>query len=354
MEEMFEVIDDSAREDDGIGEQLRYTVTSYGADMPVDGIVSRLDRQHIVIPDFQRGFVWSQAQASRFIESLLLGIPVPGVFLFKDPGNGKLLVVDGQQRLRTLQAFHAGLFNKRQFNLVGVGQGFAGKTYVTLAGPDRRHLDDAVVHATIFQQDEPQDDRSSMYVVFERLNTGGTPLQPQEIRDCVYQGQFSVLLTELTGNSSWRAIYGDRNRRKKEEEIILRLLALYYDLDAYKRPMKKFLNDFMERHRDLEGLGALELRRRFESVVQIVEKTLGPKALRPDRGLNVALLDAVFVGLARRLDSGGVPDPGKLRQAHQELVEDFREGKLHTEGTTDEARVRARIEAGISKYRSVP
>ena len=98
-----EEIEDRQDGDEEMEEATRYSISSYGADMPVDAIIPRLKREEIFIPPFQRKFVWTHTQASRFIESLLLGLPVPGIFLFKDPDTRKLMVVDGQQRLRTLQ-----------------------------------------------------------------------------------------------------------------------------------------------------------------------------------------------------------------------------------------------------------
>ena len=353
-EETIDVVDGALEEDDAVAEQIRYTVTSYGADLPVDAIVSRLDREDIEIPVFQRGFVWSQGQSSRFIESLLLGIPVPGVFLFKDPDNQKLLVVDGQQRLHTLQAFRHGLFESREFSLVGVAEEFQGATYKSLDGMDRRRLDDSIVHATIFQQDEPRADRSSMYTVFERLNTGGTPLQPQEIRACVYQGNLSSLLVELTEGTHWRSLYGPKNKRKKEEEIVLRFLALYYSIDAYRRPMKKFLNNFMESNRNCGPQREAEFRSRFESVASVVDEILGPKALRPDRAFNVSVADATLVGLSRRLDEGSITDSSSLQSAHDSLLEQLRHDSLHVQGTTDEDRLRTRVTLAIEAYKAVP
>ena len=349
----LDVVDGSLEEDDAVGEQIRYTVTSYGADFPVDAVVSRLDREDIVIPVFQRDFVWSQGQSSRFIESLLLGIPVPGVFLFRDPDNEKLVVVDGQQRLRTLQAFRHGLFGTREFSLVGVAEEFQGATYKSLDGMDRRRLDDSIVHATIFQQEEPRADRSSMYTVFERLNTGGTPLQPQEIRACVYQGNLSMLLVELTENSHWRRLYGPKNKRKKEEEIVLRFLALYYSLDTYRRPMKKFLNDFMESNRNCESEKEMEFRKRFEAVANVVDEVLGPKALRPDRAFNVSVADATLVGLCRRLEEGPIEDSKSLQEAHDSLLEQLRHDSLHVQGTTDEDRLRTRVNLAVEAYKTV-
>jgi uncharacterized protein with ParB-like and HNH nuclease domain len=96
---------------------FRYAITSYGADYPVDSLVQRLDRDVIFVPEFQRKFVWTLKQASRFIESLLLGLPVPGVFFAKEADSGKLLIIDGQQRLRTLQYFYNGVFKGKEFAL---------------------------------------------------------------------------------------------------------------------------------------------------------------------------------------------------------------------------------------------
>ncbi len=186
-----EVFDPSEAEDEEQSTRVRYAITSYGADYPVDGLVKRLDRGDIYVPEFQRKFVWTHAQASRFIESLLLGLPVPGIFLFKEPDTHKLVVVDGQQRLTSVRNFYHGVIANRQFSLKGVDESIDGATYDMLDDDSRRTLDDSLLHATVFQQDHPEGDRSSIYRVFERLNTGGTALAPQEIRSCVYRGPFN-------------------------------------------------------------------------------------------------------------------------------------------------------------------
>jgi len=182
----------------------QYSITSYGADYTIDGLVRRIQKGDIIVPRFQRSFVWSYLQASRFIESLLLGLPVPGIFFSKEYGSEKLLVIDGQQRLRTLQFFYEGQFKPtgQVFELKGVQPEFEKKTYETLAVEDRRRLDDSVMHATIVKQDKPEEDNSSIYYIFERLNTGGTLLMPQEIRSSIFQGELNDLLKELNQNAS--------------------------------------------------------------------------------------------------------------------------------------------------------
>ncbi|MGB7761509.1 MAG: DUF262 domain-containing protein [Bryobacteraceae bacterium] len=89
---------------------VRYEISSYGIDFDVKGLVERLKQEKVYVPEFQRSFVWRLPDSSRFIESLLLGLPVPGIFLAKDPDSQKLFVIDGQQRLKSLQYFYAGVF----------------------------------------------------------------------------------------------------------------------------------------------------------------------------------------------------------------------------------------------------
>ena len=122
---------------------FKYSITSYGADYPVDGLVKRLQNDDIIVPQFQRGYVWTWKQASRFVESLLLGLPVPGIFLSKEDETSKLLVIDGQQRLRSLQWYYEGTFRKtgHEFALRSVQSEFNGVTYKTLKSHDRRRLD---------------------------------------------------------------------------------------------------------------------------------------------------------------------------------------------------------------------
>src|SRR5689334_5241894 len=104
-----DLVQDDAESDPTIPHP-RYDITSYGSDPDVEGLVRRLNRKEILIPQFQRGYVWRLPEASRFVESLLLGLPVPGVFFAIEPTTNKLLVIDGQQRLKSLQFFYEGVF----------------------------------------------------------------------------------------------------------------------------------------------------------------------------------------------------------------------------------------------------
>ena len=181
-DEIVDEVEDDSEVEEEIA-SVRYSITSFGVDFDVEGAVRRLVRGDIAIPDFQRSYVWNQAEASRLIESLLLGLPVPGVFLASEPETKQLLVIDGQQRLRSLQFFYKGEFNPspsdvtvKKFKLIKVQKKFEGKTYEDLSEEDRRTLDNSVIHATVVKQESPENDDTGMYHIFERLNTGGRKL----------------------------------------------------------------------------------------------------------------------------------------------------------------------------------
>ena len=159
---------DGSEETVGIKE---YTVTSYGIDYDIQGYVRRLQSGDIVIPEYQRKYIWDQRRASRFVESLLLDLPVPGIFLYRDRDSEVLSVVDGQQRLQTLKFFYEGRFadSGRVFALTGLETRFDGRSYETLDIADRRRLDNSLIRATVIRQDKPDDEATSQYFVFERF-----------------------------------------------------------------------------------------------------------------------------------------------------------------------------------------
>ena len=342
--------------DDSIDEVVpyKYSITSYGADYPVDSLISRLEKDVVFVPHFQRSFVWTLNQASRFIESLLLGLPVPGIFLSKEPDTGKLLIIDGQQRLKTLQYFYQGVFqNNRVFALRNVQSRFEGKTYRKLEEQDKLTLDDSIIHATIIKQDEPSEDQSSIYHIFERLNTGGTLLQPQEIRACIFYGPLNDLLDQLNKDSSWRAIYGNTSKRLKDEELILRFFALFFNFDNYQRPIKEFLNDYMGRNRHFQLQDVETLRSTFLQTICIFAATLAKEAFRPEGVLNAAVFDSVMVGLARRISRGILNNPDQLRQSYNDLLNNKEFFNACKTATSDPANVETRIRLATEYFSSL-
>lgn len=351
--ESDEEIEDPRDDDEALDPQVGYNITSYGADFSVDSYLKRLDRGDMFIPEFQRDFVWTKTQASRFIESLILDLPVPGFFLFREPDTRKLMVVDGQQRLRSLEFFQRGILRGKPFRLTGVTKDLQGRTWDGLFSVERRALEDAIIHATIFQQIEPSDDRTSVYEVFQRLNTGGTALQAQEVRTCVYRGRFVHLLSVLNEDTNWRDLFGQTHSRKKDQETILRFLALHDCRDDYERPMKRFLNRFMARHRNLNEEEANRMSSLFRETVDVVNRVLTRESFRPRRALNVAVAEAVLLGVSHRLARGPIEDEAGLHKACRVMMESLEDRELYQGSTTHRDRLQERIDIAVESFATV-
>ena len=356
VEEVDEEVEDV---DDEETIPFEHAISWYGADFTVDAVVSRLNRDDIRIPDFQRGFVWNRQKASRFIESLLLGLPVPGIFLATDEDQ-RFIVVDGQQRLKSLKFFCNGYFNEnkhRKFSLTGIESEFAGKTYDSLSPEYRRKLDNSLLPAIIVRQDRPSDDKSSIYLIFERLNTGGVLLQPQEIRAAIYTGEFNDLLRSLNNNPHWRDMFGKVHNRMKDQELILRFLAMYFNGEEYQSPLTKFLNAYMGSNRKLETRSEGELRQVFEITMKAIHKHLGANAFKPPQSkgrFTAAVFDSVAVGIAKRLERGDIQNAEALRLRYNSLFEneDYRESTFA--GTAHTTAAKQRLTIAIEAFADVP
>jgi Protein of unknown function DUF262 len=350
---------DEAESDETVP-KVCYDITSFGADYDVDGVVRRLSKGEIFAPPFQRDYVWNIKHASRFIESLLLGLPVPGIFLAKDAATNKFLVIDGQQRLKTLKFFIEGSFNphagedkSKVFRLVEVQKPFDGVTYSTLEEKDRLRLENSIIHATIVKQDAPADGDTSIYHIFERLNTGGLKLTPQEVRTAASYGTLIVLLRNLNSEGNWRKIFGKPSVRLKDQELILRFLAFYFEGEGYEKPVNEFLNKFVSRHRNPPEKFLKECKERFSSMINTVFDVFGEKAFRPVGSLNAAVFDSVAVAIAKRLAKGKVKNPAKLKAAYDQLL--AKKGFLSavTSATSDEANVRTRMHDAYQAFDGV-
>jgi hypothetical protein len=343
-----------------------YSITSYGADYPVDSIVKRINAVDIVVPTFswdqpddtdivgfQRKYVWPRSKADRFIESLLLGLPVPGIFLVKEP-SGLLLVLDGHQRLYTLSAFYEGVIDGGEYRLTNVQDRFVEKRYKDLDTEDRRRLDDSIIHATVVRQDEPTEDQSSIYVIFERLNTGGVNLQPQEIRVALYHGEFVRVLQLLNDTKAWRGLFGAKSRRLKDMEMILRFFAFLYYGDQYHRPMKDFLNRYMAANRQLGKQGEHELTEIFNRTTETIHDFIGQRAFRPRRSVNAAVVDSLMVGVAKRLIAkGDIGDQAAVSSAYASLVSSREYMNSVETSTSQETSVETRLKLARQAFENV-
>ncbi|SEU04647.1 GmrSD restriction endonuclease domain-containing protein [Pseudomonas graminis] len=336
-------IDPTDTDTDDEDSQPVYHISNYPADLTLRGYFDKYKSGQLIIPEFQRNYVWDQKKASKLIESFMLGLPVPGVFLYKVRGTNQLSIVDGQQRIMSAIRFFSNRFDEKIFRLSGVLPKWRNKTFEELDESDRFLLDDTVLRATVIQQLDPEDD-SSIYHIFERLNTGGINLNAMEIRRCVYHGKFAEILQHLNDFDLWRQVIGKpkEDKRLRDVELILRLLTLQYKWNTYEKPMKNFLSSFMAQVNRMPQDQAEAFFSKIESdfyrVVGLIHSELGPKPFHIRGPLNYAVIDSIFVALAN------LPDvQGDLAVRYQALLKDRDFVNAVSVSTSDDKSLQIRI-----------
>jgi len=340
-------------------------VTYSGQDFDVDGLVRRLKKEDILIPKFghederittagfQRSFVWTRPQMDRFIESLLLGYPIPGIFLVRQ-ADRRYLVLDGQQRLRTLQHFYSGEFAGKEFSLSNVTDELKGLTYESLPENERRLLDNTFFQATVVDTDGSRESLEVVYKIFERLNSGGTQLTPHEIRVALYPGPFIDFLERLNQDPNWRAIYGKRSPRLRDQELVLRILAFYSVGPTYRRPLKTFLNNFAAEHRNLQRLNHEALEVSFRQASELIAAAEGRQAVRYQSSqVNAALTEALFVGLMRRLDFEQDIETRDVVTAINDIQENKDLQAAISRATANDESVKTRLEVATKRFATI-
>lgn len=325
-------------------DNITYQIANYPADYTLKVYFDKWKDGQIVVPPFQRNYVWDRVQASKLIESFLLGLPVPGVFLYKERETNKLLIIDGQQRILSAVRFFQNEFDEKPFRLKNVNPRWEGKSYEDLSESEQYQLNDTVLRATVVQQLDPADD-SSIYYIFERLNTGGMKLNPMEIRKCVYYSEYYDILTRLNERESWRDILGkpEVDRRLRDIELILRILALSACWHEYEKPMKQFLNNFMAK-KENSSKTEVEFEKKYTepsvaNTFDFVNENLGSKPFHIRGRLNYAVLDSVFSTL---LNAKAFPE--NLQDRYRSMLDDQEYIRTATINTSDEATLKNRFE----------
>lgn len=277
---------------------LQFEIINFPADTTLKGYLDQHKSGQLVVPKFQRQYVWDVKKASKLIESFLLGLPVPGTFLFRPKGLNEHHIIDGQQRIMSAINFQLEKFDSNKiFRLSGVQKQWEGKSFSELSDADKFRIEQSVLRATIIQQLSP-DDNTSIYQIFERLNTGGVNLNPMEIRQSVSFGEFVDLLKDLNTDPKWRSTIGQRqpDKRLRDVELILRILAIMQYRETYDKPMKEFLNRYMEfKKKNKKDYEALKIS--FRTAIDSVHDQLGAKPFHLRGKLNYGLLDSVIVAL---------------------------------------------------------
>lgn len=340
------LVEDTEPTDEDEPQSIRYEIMSFPTDFTVKVMYEKWQSGQLIIPNYQRRYVWNLPQASRLIESFLLGLPIPQVFLYREHSDPALYVIDGHQRLATIAYFYRGCFaDNREFSLRGVNSAWAGKTYADLSEADRLILDDATLRSIVIRQIQPNDN-SSVYEIFERLNTGGTQLNPMEIRRAIFRGEANKLLGRLNDNPDWRALIGMLNPdpRFRDMEILLRVLALAENWHNYTKPMKKFITDYMGVLDKADIEQVMRVEQRFSKACSQIRTQLGEKPFHLRQRLNLAALDAVMACSVELVDSLK-PD---ILSAYQELQGNEKFIETVTHSTSDASVVQQRFQLARS------
>lgn len=349
--------------DDFYSDDDLFKISSWGADLSFRELISRYDENELVKPELQRNYVWDKTEASRFIDSVLLGLPVPSIFLAKTKDE-KLLIIDGYQRLMTIRDYVKGIFSKDKsvFKLSKsekIHERWKGKAFLELTDDEQRKIRNTTIHAIIFMQQHPSNGDTSLFQVFERINSSGRTLLPQEIRNCVYQGPINSLLFELNANKKWRELWGDvsPDERMRDLEYILRFFALSDDgiLKSEKAParisLKKYLNQYMDSVNQPEFIASLKSR--FEIGIDFTYEHFGTGAFHnmspSEEGRLVprfspTVFDSVLIAVDAAMKSGvAAKNKNGLEGRRLEMLKDQAYQKLLSQETMRVPNIRKRV-----------
>lgn len=274
------------------------------------------DGDIIIKPAFQRYFRWDEEQRTRFIESILLGIPIPPIFVAAD-GKGVWELVDGLQRVSTILSFFGilksedeGIKSKNNWILTQGDKvpALENFTYELLPELFKRSLKRATCRVEILNWNSGYDMR---FELFNRLNTGGSPLTPQEIRNCIYRDisdEFNNFLKRIADNKDFReliALDDDHIERLYHEELALRFISLYKNIDNVKGSMSQHMTAFMKRALENSDFEYEKYEKIFTDVFALLNKQpLDSSIFRQKKGgqFATALYDVITIGVGEHFD----------------------------------------------------
>jgi hypothetical protein len=309
--------------------------------------------QLVIQPDFQRDVVWSNPDQTRFIDSLTKQLPIPSMCISLDYKTDKRLIIDGLQRMTSIINFLSEDEWKLS-NLDDIDENLAGKTVHTIK-TKHRELYDRVLNVsipiTVIRCDYSKPTHNEyLFTIFHRLNSGGLKLNNQEIRNCIYNGNFNTLLKELSRRKNTKKLFG-KKRRFANEEMILRFFAFNTRLGEYNGRLSKFLNDYMF---DKRSLTEEELKDKddfySETVELIVKNIFDDSAVS---SLGKTFLEGLLHGVSQNLEILKEKPPEDLKKLYQKFksLEEYSVESLK-EGLSAREKVKERLQAANKVFRA--
>ena len=327
-------------------------------DPEIESLYGKYKRGKLIIqPDFQRHFVWDATKSSRLIESALLDIPLPVIYLSEENG-GREYVIDGQQRLTAFFSFIDGHFpDGKDFKLsnLKVFREFNRKSFKDLDDDLQDKIRYCKIRTITFRRES---DIDLKFEIFERLNTGAVSLNNQELRNCVFRGPYNELLKELSTDKDFMYLLGleRQDKRMKDIELVLRFAAFYHSTYLnYKPPVRKFLNDEMGQYQHIPDDKSLELKDAFKNTVTIIKSLLDTHAFKrfykgseknPNgtwelKKFNASLYDILMYSFAREDKSRVYQNFDSIREAFiylmtsdQEFIDSIDRGTSEVQAVT--------------------
>lgn len=283
IDENTEMSFDEAQDEETLIPAKENTIFTSSGDPEIDSLYNKQKRGRLVLqPDFQRQYVWDSTKASKLIESALLLIPLPIIYLSEEK-DGKEYVIDGQQRLTSFFAFIDGAFpDGGPFKLRGltVCADLNGKKFSDLSEEQQDKIRYYKIRAITFLKNSSEDLK---FEIFERLNTGSVQLNDQELRNCLYRGRFNLALKEMAADPDFMHICGLKapDKRMRDNELVLRFCAFYHKTYLnYKAPIRNFLNAEAFERREISDKELAELQGAFKNACQIIRSVFDKNSFK--------------------------------------------------------------------------
>lgn len=370
-------LDDHDEDEGGAAE---YDITASPNDFNIMTIYNYISKGAIKIPGFQRNYVWDIKRASSLIESIVIGLPIPQLFLY-ETGKNDFLVVDGQQRLMSIYYFIKKRFPKMEarpflrrkmqesgvipesiiaddnyfvnFNLSlpakinGSDNRLNKRNYDTL-GDYLFSFEMKTIRNVIIKQNKPDDDDSSIYEIFNRLNASGVTLTAQEIRMSLYHSDFYRMLERINAVPAWRALLGvgEPDIHMKDIEVLLRGFAMLMSGKDYAPSMSRFLNKFSKRCKKLNAEEVSFLESLFLNFVDSLHNA-APDAFKSqsNQRFNISTFDSVMAALcAPSLAAKAILSPEVNSRSLSMLKADAEFQQASQSRTSSKSNVKNRLE----------
>lgn len=349
-DEILEVDKDADSPDPDSETPSSRDVITQNYDLVVGSLIEQIKDGDVVLrPSFQRGYVWSNPTASKLIESIILNVPIPPCYLSQNE-NFELDVVDGQQRLESVYRF---VDNQFQLSKLEVIKELNGNRFYQLPTRVQRQIKTHTVRCVMITNKSHPDVK---FDIFERLNTNTSSLNAQELRNCLFRGEFNDQLRKMAEGSMWLNILGRKipDKRMNGEEVILRFFAFKcLGLKSYRTPLKNWLNDAAKWGASISSSEIIKLAHDWNKMLEVSAIWFEPKECfrRPNsRAINKALFDLISYSASKISKENAVINREKFRSEFRDILKDTEFDDLISRAVDHKKRASRRFEIWDEKF----